>query len=73
MEQNKQYILYDGRANVMNTDDCAILCTAQSKKEAVKYSRDFAEDSVWFEYDYNPKTKSADNECMWKTVGELIK
>ena len=44
------WIMYDGRAEFQDTDDCSIYVTADSLQEAKSYLTDFP-DGVIFRYD----------------------
>lgn len=52
-ESPKWYVLYDGRALAgIDTNDCSVLCTADSEQEAKEDSKTFRNVSaVWYEYD----------------------
>jgi hypothetical protein len=49
----KVFVLYDGRAkHGTDTDDCAVLVSANSEREAWDDSETFRDvDGLWFEYD----------------------
>lgn len=49
-KQNKVWIIYDGRAEFIRTDDCSIYVTCSSIKEARSYE-DMFPNGVIFEYD----------------------
>ena len=59
----KMFILYDGRARMSGeTDDAAVLDTADSEKEARSRRGDWPEDSIWCEYDIDADRKTLINE-----------
>lgn len=62
---SKIFILYDGRAKSMDTDDATVIVTASSEEECKSYEdikHDF--DGIWFEYDlvYN---KAINETARW--------
>ena len=69
----KMFILYDGRARYgIDTDDCAVMCTANSASEAWRDSKDCFRDvsAMWFEYDLINGV--ADNEKPRPDIGKGV-
>ena len=51
----KTYILYDGRARILNIECACELATAETESEAVLEFKNHPEDSIWFEYETKGK------------------
>lgn len=66
----KIYILYDSRANFKNTEDCSIVCVANSFEEVINDSKDNPEECVWFSYDRNGEVLN--NEQRLATCEEIV-
>ena len=60
----KMFVLFDARARSGDTDDAAVLDTAESESEAKSCRGDWPTDSIWYEYKPKP---GKDNE--WDEVG----
>lgn len=73
----KIYILYDSRANFKNTEDCSIVCVADSfeevindSEEVINDSKDNPEEYIWFSYDRNGE--ELNNEQRLATCEEIV-
>ena len=80
-ESKKVYVLYDGRARYgVDTDACAVLCSAHSEREAWADSKTSFRGmcGLWFEYDLvefpptkdNPYGREARNERARPDIGK---
>lgn len=59
----KRFICFDGRAKNGNTERASVLVSANNETEAREDDHSFRGiDRIWYEYDYDPKTREATNE-----------
>ena len=50
---NKTYVVYDGRAMTMSTDDTAILLTTDDQHQAIHHANEFS--GVVYSYEVDPE------------------
>lgn len=81
MKKQRLFILYDGRAKPdahpifrRDPDDCSILDTARSTKEAWKSTNEDHEDmdAIWYEYDVDTDGKTLINEKPRPDIGKGV-
>ena len=58
------FVLFDARARSGDTDEAAVLDTAESEQEARSCKGDYPEDSIWFEYEPIEGEKD-----QWQEIG----
>ena len=63
--EKRMFVLFDGRARSGDTDDAAVLDTADSEAGAKSCKGDWPKDSIW--YEYRPSDSGKENE--WTEVG----
>jgi hypothetical protein len=74
-EMSKLFVLYDGRAKFMDTDDATVMDTAESVAEARATSENWRDhDAVWFEYNvqHEGDTEVLHDETMRADIGKGI-
>ena len=71
---SKVFILYDGRAKFGDTDDAAVLDTANSVSEAWQASRQCWRDidAIWYENDFNADKTEATEVGPRPDIGKGI-